>query len=318
MSACVWGFEIHLFVSNSKRENEIAWPRLFPLLQIQIVPNTIKCNFFPPVLSLSFAYTNSHVTSCHCGSVHACSWRFDFHWTQHVCVFFFLLSGKCKNVLRKSTNERRSDGKDHLYIRKKKSLDCEHLILLLIVQTDEITATITSITLWNAKMLSNRTQNENTIGKTVEKTAEQVNGFVYWVVYSLLWNDITLRQNDSMFLGILHFFFSSSFHFTCILIRSLLAFIVWLLFNHRSYFKAQTISFLLARNCFPSPLLPLCFFNIIIFSIVAAVPYFLFAVKAECRNYSYLFVIIIRIWWTHSVIFFYFFFWFGSIWTGWA
>lgn len=143
--------------------------------------------------SIPISLTSHHVIVV----VHACSWRFDFHWTQH--VFFFSFFFECKNVLRKSTNERRSDGKDHWYIQKK-NLECEHLILLLIVQTDGITATITSFTLWNAEMLSNHIQNENTNEKTEEKRPRKLmdgnRRFVYSVVYSLLWNDITAKRYD--------------------------------------------------------------------------------------------------------------------------
>lgn len=81
---------------------------------------------------------------CHC--------RFDFVRTPHVCFHAKTLRKKLK---RSEAGQRRPTQcgrwKRSFVRTKEDSIDCEHLILLLIVQTDGITATDASITLWKCQ-----------------------------------------------------------------------------------------------------------------------------------------------------------------------
>lgn len=141
-------------------------------------------------------------------------------------------------------------------------------------------------------MLSNHIQNENTEEKTEEKRPSKLmdgnrKRFVCLVVFSLSCNHgKTIRCSRVFCILILH---------VNSLVASRLAAIVAGL---RPPYILQSASYIVFAAT------ELLYFDVVfqfyIFSTVAAVLYFLFAVKAEYRNYSYLFAIIIHIWCTQT------------------
>lgn len=254
-----------------------------------------------------------------------------------------------KNVPRKSEIAREAKrpgelGKDHLYAQKRASLDCEHLILLLIVQTDGITAAKHIYHIARCHNANRSTRAQGTADERIQKRKRErkrrkkrvhrrsrrekgpkklMDGnrkrFVYLVAFVLLWIDITVKRSDFLgppALGTLHIF---SLGVLICLLR--------LASSHccRSRSRPPSVPtmpghtanyhfFFLSWSCggsdggstvcpsgiFPFPLVSIFSFSLFFSYFGGCFVFFCISCHERAERYSYLFVIITRIWWTQA------------------